>query len=98
MSAAPTLEAGARVARRDHLPAAEVDGEVVMLDVEHGTYFGLGGAGSRLWALLAQPRSLDELVRHMGEAYVVDEATCRADVRQFVQQLMGHGLVALHAH
>ena len=63
-----------------------------MLDIDRGTYYGLGGAGSRLWTLLAQPRTLDELVQLMCADFAVDEPACRADVLAFLKDLIGHGL------
>ncbi len=92
MNTAIASDARARIVRREHLAATEVEGQVVMLDIDRGTYYGLGGAGSRLWTLLAQPRTLDELVQQMCADFAVDETACRADVLAFLKELIGHGL------
>ena len=34
-----------RFARNPNLVAAEMDGDMVMMSIEHGTYFGLTGIG-----------------------------------------------------
>jgi len=43
------------------LIATDMDGETVMMSIESGEYFGLGGVGGRVWELLAQPMTLDQL-------------------------------------
>ena len=43
------------VSRNPNLVAANVDGDLVMMSVEQGEYFGITGVGSRVWELLATP-------------------------------------------
>lgn len=82
--------------RASHLVATDMDGETVMMNVSQGTYFGLGGIGGRIWTLLAEPVTTEQMVRTICAEYAVDEATCRADVAQFLQELLAHGLVTAH--
>ena len=42
---------------------AEVDGEVVALDIEKGTCYGLNKVGSRVWRLIAALRELATYAR-----------------------------------
>jgi hypothetical protein len=73
--------------------AAEMDGDLVMMSVERGAYFGIGGVGTRVWELLEEPRSVDQLCAAIVTEYEVDEATCRGDVVAFVQRLLDEKLV-----
>lgn len=84
------------LSRNPDLIATDMDGETVMMSISRGTYFGLGGIGGRIWVLLAEPLSLAQLVQTVCDEYEVDEATCHADVEQFVNELLTHGLVTAH--
>lgn len=80
--------------RNPDLVAADMDGETVMMSVERGEYFGLGGTGSRVWQLLAQPCTLAELAASVAAEYEVDPQTCAADLRGFLEDLLARGLVS----
>ena len=43
------------VVRDPDMIAAEMDGDLVMMSIERGEYFGVGGVGPRLWELLEAP-------------------------------------------
>lgn len=96
MSSLPPFTFQSILQRAQDLVATDMDGETVMMNVSQGTYFGLGGIGGRIWALLAEPASAEHVVRTICAEYAVDEATCRADVEQFLQELLTHGLVTAH--
>lgn len=83
------------ISRLPDLIATDMDGETVMMSIERGEYFGLGGVGTRVWELLAQPTSLAEIIRVICSEYEVDEATCQADIQTFVEDLITNGLVAV---
>lgn len=73
--------------------ATDMDGETVMMSMERGQYFGLGGVGSRVWALLEQPAALDTLVEQICAEFAVPEDVCRADLQTFLGTLVEHRLV-----
>lgn len=50
-----TLSPATIVARNSGFMEAEVDQEIVALDVEKGVYYGLNPVGSRIWRLLINP-------------------------------------------
>jgi hypothetical protein len=69
------------------------DDETVMLDVEHGVYFGVRGTGKRIWDQLSTATTIDALVAELIREYDVEEELCRRDVTGFVDELLQHGLV-----
>ena len=73
--------------------SAEVDGELVMLDPATSRYFGLADTGMRIWQLLEEPRSLDDVADALLREYEVDRQQCVAEVVEFVHQLESAGLV-----
>lgn len=83
----------ALIRRREEVHSAKVDEEVVMFDAEDGAYFALGVHGSRIWELLEEPRTLEELCASLQEEYDVEPERCLADVSGFVEELAESQLV-----
>lgn len=74
--------------------SSKIDEEVILMSIEADSYFGLEPVGSRIWELLSkQPASVDELVTSLMEEYEVDEATCRDDVQQFLDDMSAKKLI-----
>ena len=88
-----TIEGSTRVVRHPDMISAEMDGEVVMMSIERGEYFGIGGVGTRAWELLEQPTTVDRLCAVICEEFDVDEATCHKDILGFANELLTLGLV-----
>lgn len=84
---------GSRLVRNEEPLTALVDGETVMFSPGQGAYFGLDPIGTRVWELLAEPRSIDEVCATLHDEYEVDAATCRTDVDSLVDQLREANLV-----
>jgi hypothetical protein len=71
----------------------ELGGEVVLLNLQSGVYFGLDAVGSRVWQLLVQSREVDEVCAMLLDEYDVNAETLRADVDRLVGELSDKGLV-----
>lgn len=83
------------VKRNDELIVASIDGELVMLSVEKGQYFGIEGVGTRIWELLESPKTEDSIIESIIEEFEVDEATCRRDVVDFLDRMLEMELIVL---
>lgn len=73
--------------------AVEVDRTVVMMSIEREKYYSLDGVGGRIWELLRQPRAVGALCSRLAGEFEVDPDTCRADVEEFLNQLLEEGLI-----
>ena len=89
---ATALTRDTSVKRNPQLIAADMDGDTVMMSIESGEYFGLGGVGTRVWDLLAQPHTVAQLTQAICAEYEVDSATCEADIIRFLDELLANGL------
>ena len=78
--------------RKPDIIAANMDGEVVMMDIMSGKYYNLGTTGGAIWNLLESPKTLDELVDALTSKYDVDRATCKAQAEAFMKTGLEHGL------
>jgi hypothetical protein len=77
----------------DHQVSADLSGEVVILGMKEGAYFGVEDAGARIWSLLQTPHRLGEVVTTLTAEYDVPAEQCAADVLAFVGELADLGLV-----
>ena len=68
-------------------------GEVVILDIEKGVYYGLDAVGADVWARLQSPSRLGELVDHVVDCYDVDRPTAQADIHSLLQEMFALGLI-----
>jgi hypothetical protein len=75
----------------------ELAGEVVLLNLQSGVYYGLDAVGSRVWQLLMQSRGVDDVCAVLLDEYDVAAETLRADVYRLVGELSDKGLVTLAA-
>ena len=76
---------------------AEIDGEVVALDVAKGVCYALGGAGARIWALLERPLPIEGLCAQLVTEFDIDPRACREEVLGFLAALAAEGLVTVRA-
>ena len=83
------------LARRARAVTAEADDELVMLDPEQGTYFGLNAMGRRIWELLDTPRTPGSLRDTLVPEFNVTPEVCLSDVLSFVSQLVDAELVTV---
>jgi hypothetical protein len=81
------------LSRATDVVAADMDGEMVMISIASGKYYGMDAVSSSLWGLLENPKSISELVQVLCEEYEVEYRQCRADVLELLTYLRGEGLV-----
>jgi coenzyme PQQ synthesis protein D (PqqD) len=67
--------------------------EAVILGLEDGVYYGLDAVGARLWALLATPRRVSDLVALVMEEFDVGEERCEHDVLALLGELAERRLI-----
>lgn len=80
--------------RSDALEWREVEGEVIVLDLEGNVYISLNGSGAVCWHALAEGATREEIVRRVTGHFDVDAERAGADVDAFLARLSEHGLLA----
>ena len=73
--------------------SSDVHGEVVILDVEKGFYYGLEQVAARVWQLLQQPRRVLEIRDTIVAEYDVTLERCEQDLLEFLENLADTGLI-----
>ena len=72
--------------------STEIDGEMVLIGLETGRYFGLDSIGTAIWKRIEQPCRLDHLCAGLTEAYEGDPAVISAETRAFLEMLVERDL------
>lgn len=81
------------VVRSDGMVAADVEDEIIGLDMASGSYFAFNRMGSRLWRALAEPRRVGDLCAELESEFRVSPEVCEADVLRMLGGLQDEGLV-----
>ena len=80
--------------RCDGFIEAEIDNEIVALNIERGTCYGLNSVGSRIWNLLERPVRISDLCATLVSEYDVDATVCERQVLDLLDELRSEGIVA----
>jgi len=73
--------------------AAELDGDIVVLSVRAGWYFGFNQVATEIWNMLAEPRCVGQIFCLLSERHDVDADTLARDVTPFLQTLVENRLL-----
>ena len=89
------ITATTMISRSPAVLTAEADGEIVMMSIEQGRYFGLDDIGSDVWRRIEPPCSFAELIEELAACYEADRATIAADVQGLLARMAGEDVVRL---
>ena len=67
--------------------------EMVMMDLEQGKYFSLNPVATRIWDLLEESLTVEELCGRLKEEYDVDAGRCLEEVSEHLREMVRLGLV-----
>lgn len=87
------IDESVRVIRNDGIPTGEIDGELVALDLEKGSCFGMDQIGSAIWALACEPVTVGQIADVLTERFDVGREQCLNDLAPFVGDLLAEGLL-----
>ena len=79
----------------DTVFAQEVDGEMVLLDMNSENYFGLDEVGTMIWLAMQEKETLQEVYEAMLDQYEVEPEILERDLLDFVQKLSESGLIKI---
>jgi hypothetical protein len=79
----------------DQVIFRSVGDDLVLLDFSRGLYYALDPVGARIWELLHEERTVEEIVAAIVSEYEVDAATAEGDVRRLIEELAERELVSV---
>ena len=83
------------LSRNAELPSTELDGEIVLMNIEMGKYYSLTGTARCIWDALETPLTVDGVRQLLMARYDVDGATCEADIMPFLHRLQNQQLISV---
>lgn len=93
VTATPDINPQTLLARSNQVLYSEVDGDVTMMSVENGKYYSLKEVGARIWALLEQPMSPEQICNQLMVEYRVDRERCEGEVISVMRQMASEGIL-----
>lgn len=79
--------------RNSQAVTARVDDQLVALDIESGSCFGINPVAAVVWEKLEYAVSLEALVSDLRQIYDVDQETCVAEVSALLEDFLSCQLI-----
>ena len=86
-----------RVEISDGVIWRDLGGDIVILNVETGVYFGLDGSGGQIWRELAKHGSIEKTFESLRQRFDAESDELRRDIDEMVNQFVQKRLVRLIA-
>jgi hypothetical protein len=83
------------ISRSREVVASDIDGEVVMMSIEKGKYYGMDLIASRIWELMEKPIKIADLIGLLLEEYEVTPEDCEKDVLALLNDLLAEKLIEI---
>ena len=94
-----SLSPSASITVKADVVSRTVGDDMILLDLESGTYYTLNGVGAVVWSELERGAAVDGALDAATAAVVaqfeVEDGTARADVSALLDDLESHGLVVV---
>src|SRR5829696_3968827 len=72
---------------------SDLGDEIAILDLKSGTYYGLNAVGARIWSLIQEPRTVEEIYAIIISEYEVEPHRCKHDLVTLLQDLAEQELI-----
>jgi len=83
------------IQRNTNMVTSNLDGEIVMMSVENGEYYGLDEIGTRIWQLIEHPIVIEKLITCLTNEFEVERQECEQDTLEFLEDLFSRNLINL---
>jgi Coenzyme PQQ synthesis protein D (PqqD) len=70
-----------------------VDGEVVAINLDTGSYYNIAGAGTDVWAAVEHTASAEEIIARLAQRYRVPADEITPAVTRFMDELVAESLI-----
>jgi hypothetical protein len=74
---------------------SDLGGEIALLNMRSGEYFGLNEVGAFIWSLIQEPRTVEEICSAVEREFDVTHDRCAHDLGVLIGELEANRLVAV---
>ena len=92
-----TITIDTTIQRNEGMVEAKIDGEMVMMSIENGEYYGLDDIATRIWDMIETPLTVKAICDQLSNEFDVSEAQCQSDVLHFLNVMADQNVIALSA-
>jgi hypothetical protein len=71
--------------------------ESAILNLKNSVYYGMNPVGTRIWTLLKEPRTVEQLRDTLLNEYQVDAALCERDLLDLLGKMKSEGLIEVRS-
>jgi hypothetical protein len=79
--------------RNPQIIDGELDDSQVMMHLEKGKYFGLNPVGKKIWDMIEQPKSFDEIITSLLNEFNVEQNRCVNEVKEFLDKAIENDII-----
>lgn len=79
--------------RNEQIIDGELDNNQIMMHLEKGKYFGLNPVGKRIWELIEQPKSFQEISDVLLAEFEVAETQCFQEAQAFLDKAVQYDII-----
>lgn len=79
--------------RNNEILDGNLEGSLVMMDIQKGKYFSLNPVGKRIWEMIEQPKSFDEITDLLQAEFEVTPEQCSSEVIEFLAKMEKSGII-----
>ncbi len=83
------------VTRKAGIPSTQVEKDLVMMNINQNSFYGLDNVGKVIWGKLESPISVDTLCFELMNMFDVSQDVCQAEVLTFLQQLHNESMLEI---
>ena len=73
----------------------DLDGNIVLLHIEHGKYYNFNAVSSDLWSSIKTPTTIKSLVEYIYQKYDCSMEQSSDDVLSFMHELLSRNLLMI---
>ena len=82
-----------KYSRNEQIIDGELDDNQVMMHLEKGKYFGLNPVGKRIWELIAEPKTFQEISTVLLAEFDVKETQCIQEAQAFLDKAVKYDII-----
>ncbi|APC96696.1 lasso peptide biosynthesis PqqD family chaperone [Francisella frigiditurris] len=88
-----SLQAVDKIHKNNDIFSSEIDGEAIMMNIENNAYYSMGEIGNRVWQLLGNSTTINDICEQLIKEYDVSIEQCQKDITPFLNQLLEKNLI-----
>lgn len=87
------IDLNSTVKQRDDLEGTDLNGELVMMNMEKGKYYSLNEVAKEIWEKVKEPISVLDLIKKLMEEYDIENTECTETVMKFLGRMKDEELI-----